>query len=99
VVAPRSGSRLAEWTNDDTTYAGAQDHLDSSLAALSGAGLEADGKIGPLDPLQALDDGLREFPADEVVFAADGEDAFEPSMLDAARAHYAGPISSVVVDS
>jgi hypothetical protein len=99
VVAPRTGSRLAEWTNDEGTYASAQDHLDLSLSALARAGIAAHGQVGPLDPIQALDDGLREFSADEVVFAADGGEAFERSVLDKARAHYAGPVSSVVVDS
>jgi hypothetical protein len=99
VVAPRTGSRLAEWTNDEATYASAQDRLDLSLSALTRAGLAAHGQVGPLDPIQALDDGLREFSADEVVFAADDGEAFEQSVLDTARAHYAGPVSSVVVDS
>jgi hypothetical protein len=99
VVAPRTGSRLAQWTNDEGTYASAQDHLDLSLSALTRAGLAARGQVGPLDPIQALDDGLREFSADEVVFAADGNEAFEQRVLDAARTHYAGPVSSVVVDS
>jgi hypothetical protein len=99
VVAPRTGSRLAQLAGDESTYAVAQDHLDLTLAALATAGLEAQGQVGPLDPLQALDDGLREFPPDEVVFAADDAGAFGQRVLDAARTHYTGPVTSIVVDA
>jgi len=96
VIAPRTASRLAQLTGDESAYTDAHAHLDHALAALAAAGVTAKGQVGPADPLQALDDGLREFPADEVVFAASG-DGFEPRLLEAARTHYAGPVTSVVV--
>jgi hypothetical protein len=69
VVAPALGSRLAHWTGDDTGRARAEDHLESTVRALAEAGISAHGTIGSDDPVEAADDALREFPADELVFA------------------------------
>jgi hypothetical protein len=102
VVALREGSRIAQLTGDEQVYADARTQLDDVLRALREAGLEAEGQVGSDDALQALDDGLREFAADEVLFAAAserGSAAFEQRVLRAARAHYAGPVSSLVVGS
>jgi hypothetical protein len=38
-------------------------------AALAAAGVEAEGLVGDADPLLAMDDALRLFPADEIVVA------------------------------
>lgn len=53
-------------------HAHAQDHLDRTLRALADLGLRASGRVGSPDPLQATDDALREFPADEIVFVSNG---------------------------
>jgi GABA permease len=100
VVAPALGSRTARWTGDDHAYRHAQHHLDASLNALSSLGVDAKGHIGPHDPLQAADDGLREFPADEIVFAVHpSTDAnwLEQGVVDDARARYAVPVRELVI--
>ena len=68
VVAPAIGSRLARWTGDESQYVDARKHLDETVAALAAAGITATGETGADDPLQAADDGVREFSPDEIVF-------------------------------
>jgi len=100
VVAPALSSRLARWTGDESAFRTAQEHLDATIAALSGAGITASGEIGSHDPLQAADDGLREFPANEIVFATHPEDTanwLEQGVVDEARSRYAIPVTHVVV--
>jgi hypothetical protein len=98
VVAPALSSRLARWTGDDSAYADAQAHLERTLAALGELGVEAHGHIGPHDPLQAADDGLREFEADELIFTTgpNGEDNWlEEGLLETARGRYGIPVTEV----
>ena len=65
-TGPRS--RLAHWTGDDSQRDEAEGHLAATLSGFGAAGIRADGQVGPDDPIQAADDGLRTFPADELVF-------------------------------
>jgi cell division protein FtsW (lipid II flippase) len=88
VVAPAVSSRVARWTGDEQAYGRAEEHLAETLAALGELGFEATGRVGSHDPLQAADDGLREFAADEVVFALHDADG----VVDAARSRYAVPV-------
>ncbi len=102
VIAPALGSRAAQWTGDDHAYQEAQRHLDATLAALSSLGVDAHGHIGSHDPIQAADDGLREFPADEIVFAVHPEtDAnwLEQGVVDTARQRYSVPVRELVLTS
>jgi hypothetical protein len=100
VAAPELGSRLARWTGDDSARGDAGEHLSATLEALHAAGVDARGEIGAHDPLRAADDALREFPADEVVFAthAQGEaNWLEQGVVEAARTRYDVPVTHVVV--
>ena len=100
VVAPELGSRLSRWTGDDAARGVASEHLDETLQALEAAGVSARGEVGPPDPIRAADDALREFPADEVVFATRPEaDAnwLEHNVLQAARTRYDVPVRHVVI--
>jgi hypothetical protein len=101
VVAPALSSRLARWTGDEGAYEAAGQHLEATLAALSDAHIEARGHVGPHDPIQAADDGLREFPADELVFATSGagENWSEANLLETARERYDLPVAHVDVDA
>lgn len=101
VVAPQLGSRLSMWTGDDRARGVADEHLDATLQALRAAGVAARGEVGAHDPIRAADDALREFPADEVVFATHAEaDAnwLEQNVLQAARNRYDVPVRHVPVD-
>ena len=98
VVAPAVSSRTDRWTGDERAYARAKEHLDATLLALADLGLEATGHVGSHDPLQAADEALREFPADEVVFAlhGDGETKWlEQGVLDLGRDRYAIPVRAL----
>jgi GABA permease len=102
VVAPAVGSRLSQWTGDQTAYSSAEDHLEATLGALAEMGVDATGRIGPHDPIQAADDGLRVFPADEIVFATppDGKTEWlEDGVVERARERYDLPVTHVVVDA
>ena len=69
VLAPALGGRLELWMSDDRPRRAAEERLDRCLAALAAAGVEAEGLVGDADPLLAMDDALRLFPADEIVVA------------------------------
>jgi GABA permease len=102
VVAPALGSRLSQWTGDDRVRIEAEDHLQSTVRALTDAGIGARGKIGPADPIQCADDALREFPANELVFATHPEaqaNWLERDVVEVARARYDLPVTHVVVDA
>lgn len=100
VVAPAIGSRLARWTGDEGQFADARKHLDDTVAALASAGIKAQGETGADDPLQAADDGLREFPAHEIVFvtkSGTGTDWVERGVVDTARQRYAVPVTHIAL--
>jgi hypothetical protein len=102
VVAPQLGSRLSQWTGDDRARGVAGEHLEATLQALRAAGVAARGEVGAHDPIRAADDALREFPADEVVFAIHAEaDAnwLEQNVLQAARNRYDVPVRHVLIDA
>ena len=70
VICPALNSQLRTWLSDeDGARDAAQDRLRRSLAQLEASGVSARGDIGDGDPLQALEDALRTFPADEIVIS------------------------------
>jgi hypothetical protein len=100
VIAPALGSRSARWTADDHAFQEATEHLDATLAALTELHITAAGRIGSPDPLQAVEDGLREFAADELVFAvhaAGQTNWLEDGVVEAARARYPIPVKELTV--
>ena len=69
-VCPALNSPLRHWASDeDGARAKAERRLGESLAALASAGVEARGEVGDADPVQAMDDALRTFGADEIVIS------------------------------
>jgi hypothetical protein len=102
VVAPALNSRLRHWTSDeDHARAEAQARLDASLAALAEAGVDARGQVGDDDPIQAIDDALRTFGADEIVVSTHPpgrSNWLEKDLVGRARERYECPIGHVVVD-
>ena len=68
VLAPAVQSRLDRWASDvRSARRSAGQVLAVSLGAFAAAGIDAAGKIGDADPVQAVEDELHEFPAREVV--------------------------------
>jgi hypothetical protein len=68
VLAPARSSRLDRWASDlEAGRDSAQRALAVSLGSLAAAGLDAAGRIGDQDAVQAIEDELRAFAAREVV--------------------------------
>jgi GABA permease len=102
IVCPALNSRVRTWTSDeDGARAAAQERLGESLARLREAGVSARGEIGDGDPLQALEDALREFPADEIVVSTHPPGRshwLEQGVVEQARLRFDVPVTHVVVD-
>lgn len=75
VLAPAKSGLLARWADDlEAARFESQRVLAMSLASLATAGVEAEGRVGDGNPLQATEDTLRTYAASEVaVVAGEGE--------------------------
>ena len=102
VVCPALMSPVRYFASDeDAPRAAANERLDRSLARLRKLGIAADGEVGDADPLQAIDDALRTFGADEVIISTHPEGRslwLERGVVRAARERFDVPITHVVVD-
>ena len=102
VVTPALNSPLRHWASDeDRARAEAQQRLSASLTRLREAGIDAKGEVGDAEPLQAMEDALRLFGADEIIISTHPEGRshwLERGIVEGARARFAVPITHVVVD-
>jgi hypothetical protein len=102
VVCPALNSAVRHWASDeDAARAAAQQRLDASLGQLRGYGVAASGSVGDGDPLQAIEDALRTFGADEIVISTHPEGRsnwLERNVVGAAKERFDVPITHVVVD-
>jgi hypothetical protein len=102
VVCPALNAPLRHWVSDeDQAREAAQKRLDESLARLREVGLNARGEVGDADPLQAVEDALRTFGADEIIISTHPEGRsnwLERGVVSGARERFAVPITHVVVD-
>ena len=102
VVCPALNSPLRHWASDeDAARAAANERLRVSLARLAEVGIEARGQIGEADPLQAIEDALRTFGADEIIISTHPEGRsnwLERGVVDRARERCDIVIRHVVVD-
>ena len=93
---------MRTWTSDeDGARAAAQGRLDASLGQLERDGIQAEGEVGDGDPLQAIEDALRTFGADEIVISTHPEGRshwLERDVVGSARDRFDVPITHVVVD-
>lgn len=70
VVAPALNSRLRHWLSDsDDALCAARGRLRAALEWLDCAGVTARGEVGDSDPVQAIDDALVAYAAEEIVIA------------------------------
>ena len=68
VLAPALNTPLSHWASDvGRSRLDAQRKLVLTVGALAAAEVEARGAVGDPDPLQAVEDTLRDFAADEVI--------------------------------
>jgi Ca2+/Na+ antiporter len=102
VVTPALNTPLRHFTSDvDRAREEARQRLEQSLGRLREAGIEARGEVGDGDPLQAIEDALRTFGADEVVISTHPEGRshwLERGVVTGARERFEVPITHVVVD-
>jgi hypothetical protein len=102
VVAPALNSPLRTWVSDvDGAMREARERLNQSLATLLRADIDARGEVGDGDPLQAIEDALRTFGADEIVLATHPpkrSNWLERDVVRKARERFGIPITHIVVD-
>ena len=102
VVCPALNAPLRHWVSDeDGARVAAQERLSTSLARLAEAGVDARGEVGDGDPLQAMEDALRTFGADEVIISTHPEGRshwLERGVVSGARERFTVPITHVVTD-
>jgi hypothetical protein len=102
VVSPALNSPLKHWVSDeDEARAAAEQRLRRSVAELELLGIDAHGEIGDADPVQAIEDALRTFGADEIIISTHPEGRsnwLERGVVTSARERFAVPLTHVVVD-
>jgi hypothetical protein len=83
VLAPALNTPLEHWASDvGRSRLDAQRKLVLTVGALAAADVEARGSVGDPDPLQAVEDTLRQFAADEVIVGLpEGEGSASASSL------------------
>jgi hypothetical protein len=97
VLAPAPTTGLERWASDlEGGRYEAQRRLAVSLAALSAAGADASGRVGDPEPLQATEDALVTFPAQEVAFVTGADAGPEAGrVLEAVRTRLDRPVRSL----
>ncbi len=102
VICPTLLSRVRYIASDeDEARAKAQERLDHSLSRLREVGVNCEGEVGEADPLQAIEDALRTFGADEIIISTHPEGRslwLERGVVQGARERFDVPITHVVVD-
>jgi len=102
VVSPALNSPIRHWASDeDDARAKAKERLDTSLASMRAAGLQAEGEIGDGDPIQAIEDAIRTFRPDELIVSTHpvGRSHWlERGVVEKARERFDIPLTHVVVD-
>jgi hypothetical protein len=100
VMARAHESGVGLTTGDEDGYDLATAVLRKTLEGLRAAGLHAQGEVAASNPLQAADDGLRQFPANEIVFAsgpAGGGTRAIGDVLKRARKRYQQPVDLIPI--
>jgi hypothetical protein len=102
VVAPAAEISRLDWLTNDEQEARAEASelaVDVGLAVAPDAA-SVDAEVGDTDPVQAIEDALREFPADELVLVTHpDEDAswLEKGTAEEALARFDLPVTHLVV--
>jgi hypothetical protein len=102
VVAPALSGHVRFWVSDiDGARGAAKERLDESLAALATFGIDARGEVGDADPVQAIEDALRTFGADEIIISTHPRGRsnwLERDEVARARERFPVPVTHVIVD-
>jgi hypothetical protein len=102
VVAPASDLSPLEWlaTDEDEARGEAADIADSAERAVEPEAGRVETEVGDSDPVQAIEDALRQFPADEVIVVTrPGDDAgwLEKDSAEEASERFGVPVTHLVV--
>ncbi|HWB21798.1 MAG TPA: hypothetical protein VG652_02800 [Gaiellaceae bacterium] len=102
IIAPASHISWLDWlTNaEDDARAEAAEHADQAAEAVPGE--PSDSRVGDTDPLQAIDDALRTFPADQVVVVTRPDDQaswLEAGAGEAAQKRFEIPVTHLVISA
>jgi len=102
VVCPALDAPIRHWLSElDRILDDTHRRLDASLAGLSELGIEADGSVGSADPVQAIEEALRVFGADEIIISTHppGHSGWlEMRVVARVRELHRLPITHVIVD-
>ena len=102
VIAPALNSRLRHWlSDDDGARRAAEARLELCLERLAATGINAEGRVGDANPLQAIDDALNGFAADELVIAPHPRGRshwLQRYLITRVRERFVQPVAHVVVD-
>jgi hypothetical protein len=102
VVCPALNTKLKHWVSDeDQARRHAQERLNAVVAQLQSEGAHVNGDIGDSDPVQAMEDALRLFRADEAIISTHPpgrSNWLERDVVQRARDRFPLPVTHVVVD-
>lgn len=100
LVAPAVNSRLKHMVSDtDAALADARERVNNAVEQLAARGVSIEGEIGDANPLQAIEDALAVFPADELILATHPPERshwLEKGLLEQAGERFALPTTHVV---
>jgi hypothetical protein len=102
VVAPASDLSPLEWlaTDEDEARGEAADIAHSAERAVQPEAGRVETEVGDSDPVQAIEDALRQFPADEVIVVTRTDDEagwLEKDSAAAASERFGVPVTHLVV--
>ena len=100
VVSPALESRIGRLAGDQQGYDDATRRLNDIVEGMQRVDIEARGEVGPNDPLQAADDGLRQFAANEIVFVTNPKGQanwLETGVVETAKSRYFQPVTHITV--
>jgi hypothetical protein len=102
IVAPAADLSPLQWlaTDEDEARAEAAEVASSAERAVEPAAERVETEVGDSDPVQAIEDALRQFPADEVIVVTrPGDDAgwLEKDSAQEASERFGVPVTHLVV--
>jgi hypothetical protein len=103
VVAPASDLSPLQWlaSDEDKARAEAAEVADEVESAVAPAAAHVEAEVGDPDPVQAIEDALRTFPAEEIVLVTHERDEagwLEEEAGAEARERFGVPMTRLVVD-
>ena len=103
VVAPVLGMPARRWTSDDAEdRLLAEERLQKSVDCLRKHGLHTTGALGDADPVQAIEDALYGFPAEEIVICLEEPERshwLRKGVMERAKKRFTVPVTEIAVTS